>query len=97
MSGVKEEPPLDHGIIWSKCRSLVEPHIVHLPPSLFHTSSLTHVGIMRRGFSWEGTGTEKSSSPSTATSLNLNTFRLHLTPAKSLLNEIYRCMTKYLV
>ena len=60
-------------MIWSKWRSSVAPHFEHLPPSLFHTSSLTHVGITLRCFGFFGTGLSKSSSPSTAANLNLNT------------------------
>ena len=75
LSAVFDEPPFDQGIIWSKCRSSVAPHFAHLPPSLFQTPSLTAVGITRLVLELVGTGMEKSSSPSTALSLNLKTLR----------------------
>ncbi len=73
LSGVLEDPPLDQGMMWSKCRSSVAPHLAHLPSSRFQTSNLTLVGMTLRIFGCDGIGWSKSSSPSTATSLNLKT------------------------
>lgn len=75
LSAVLEAPPLEKGIIWSKCRFTVDPHVTHLPPSRFQTSCFTLVGMMRRWVDFLGTGIWKFSSPSTATNLNLKTFR----------------------
>jgi len=73
LTDMLDEPPLDQGIMWSKCRSSVAPHFVHFPPSLCQTSNFTQVGITLLVFECSGTGKEKSSSPSTAVSLNLKT------------------------
>jgi len=40
-------PPLLHGITWSKCSSLFEPHWRHRPPSLTATSIFTSCGMAR--------------------------------------------------
>jgi len=75
LAAVIEVPPLANGRMWSKCNSSMEPHIEHFAPSRCQTSSFTWVGITLRRCALTRTGCSRSSSPSTATSLNLQTVR----------------------
>ena len=56
LSAVLEAPPLEKGMMWSKWRFTVDPHLAHLPPSRFQTSSLTQVGMILRWADFFGTG-----------------------------------------
>jgi len=43
-SATIEAPPLEYGMMWSKWRSSVAPHITHLPPSRCQTSCSMGLG-----------------------------------------------------